>query len=417
MFNGNNLSNNHDFDNYLKKFGYKFKNDDQEFGGYTILKNKKTCLIIDSGSSPEYKFSKDYQSGALSFEIISNGKKLITNCGYYKKNIKLNKLSKSSAAQSTLIIDDNSSCKFIKIDKSLMLKKSIKILKKKIVFEKDYWKVNFSHDGYLKKYNSIHERQIEFYPNKMTFIGVDKIIKKKTNHNFKFDIRFHLEPSVKLMKTQDNKTILIELEDEGWKFTCDNYDINIDNGLYFGEKEQISDTLSVIPLITNSPSEAELLTLSEAYRDRLVEIEETGKVNRVTIRNLSNKALLLTNGDILEGAKQNRTLNDSTLLPSNGQFDIDVSCVEQNRWSANYGEFTPSNDHHNFIAKGNKMNEVNRSKLETGTKHANQSNIWRDVQAKQEKLNVHSRTQSINDSYRSVHSELRDYSRKIRNVP
>ena len=38
------------------------------------------------------------------------------------------------------------------------------------------------------------------------------------------------------MKTQDNKTILIELDNEGWKFTCDNYEINIDNGLYFGNK-------------------------------------------------------------------------------------------------------------------------------------------------------------------------------------
>ena len=38
------------------------------------------------------------------------------------------------------------------------------------------------------------------------------------------------------MKTQDNKSILIELDDEGWKFTCDNYEINIDNGLYFGIK-------------------------------------------------------------------------------------------------------------------------------------------------------------------------------------
>ena len=38
------------------------------------------------------------------------------------------------------------------------------------------------------------------------------------------------------MKTQDNKAILIELDDEGWKFTCDNFDINIDNGLYFGKK-------------------------------------------------------------------------------------------------------------------------------------------------------------------------------------
>ena len=30
LFNGNNLSNNNDFDNYLKKLGYKFNNDDQE---------------------------------------------------------------------------------------------------------------------------------------------------------------------------------------------------------------------------------------------------------------------------------------------------------------------------------------------------------------------------------------------------
>ena len=63
-----------------------------------------------------------------------------------------------------------------------------------------------------------------------------RLLEKKNNHNFKFDIRFHLEPNIKLMKTQDNKSVLIELEDEGWKFTCDNYEINIDNGLYFGNK-------------------------------------------------------------------------------------------------------------------------------------------------------------------------------------
>ena len=111
-----------------------------------------------------------------------------------------------------------------------------KILKKNCVFEKKYWKISASHDGYLNKYNSIHEREIEFYPEQMVFIGVDKIIKKKINYNFKFDIRFHLEPNVKLMKTQDNKAILIELNDEGWKFTSENCDINIDNGLYFGNK-------------------------------------------------------------------------------------------------------------------------------------------------------------------------------------
>jgi len=77
---------------------------------------------MDVGPSPNLAFSKDYQSGALSFEIISNGKKLISNCGYYKRdNYKLNQLSKSSAAQSTLIIDDNSSCKFNKINNYCMI--------------------------------------------------------------------------------------------------------------------------------------------------------------------------------------------------------------------------------------------------------------------------------------------------------
>ena len=246
LFNGNNLSNNNDFDNYLRKLGYTFKNDDQELGGYTIFRNKKICLIVDSGPSPDFKFSKDYQSGVLSFEIISNGKKLISNCGYNKRNTKLNELSKSSAAQSTLIIDDNSSCKFTKIDKSLMAKKNVKIIKKNHIFEKNYWKIFVSHDGYLKKYNSIHEREIEFYPQRMAFIGIDKIIKRKINHNYKFDIRFHVEPNVKLMKTQDNKTILIELDSEGWKFTCDNYDINIDNGLYFGNKNSYTQNQNIL---------------------------------------------------------------------------------------------------------------------------------------------------------------------------
>ena len=57
---------------------------------------------MDIGDSPNKKFSKDYQSGALSFEIISNGKKLISNSGYFpNKQNKLHKISKSTALQST----------------------------------------------------------------------------------------------------------------------------------------------------------------------------------------------------------------------------------------------------------------------------------------------------------------------------
>ena len=246
LFNGNNNSYGDNFENYLKRLGYNFKNENNDCGGYILLKNKRISLIMDCGSSPNPKYTKDYQAGALSFEVITDGKKLISNCGYYRKKINsLNELSKSSATHSTLIIDDNSSCKFSKINNFSSIKSGLKIIKKNYIFEKDYWKISASHDGYLKKYNSVHEREIEFYPDKMTFFGLDKIIKKKINHNYKFDIRFHIEPEVKLMKTQDNKTILIELNEQGWKFTCDDFEINIDNGLYFGNKNLYTENQNI----------------------------------------------------------------------------------------------------------------------------------------------------------------------------
>ena len=248
LFNGNHESNNIDFDHYLKKFGYNFKNQNNELGGYTILNSKKTSLIMDVGSSPDKKFSSNYQAGALSFEIISNGKKLICNSGYFQNhNHQLNELSKSSAIHSTLILDDRSSCKFNKTkSESSKISYGLKILKKNIVFEKNYWKINAAHDGYLKQYGIIHEREIEFYPEQIKFVGYDKIISKNGIKNLKFEIRFHLEPNIKIMKTQDNKSILIDLDGEGWKFNSDNNNMNIDNGLYFGRKDFFVDNQNIV---------------------------------------------------------------------------------------------------------------------------------------------------------------------------
>jgi len=236
LFNGNHETENGEFDEYLNKHGYKFKNNSLETGGYAVLKNKKIILVMDIGNSPEKKFSKDYQCGALSFEIISNDKKLICNSGYFQKNKhKLNDISKSSANHSTLIIDNHSSCK---IDKSKMeIENGLKILNKNLLMEKKYWKISASHDGYNKRFGIIHERQIEFFPDNNKFVGQDKLLKKNNYKNSNFEIRFHVEPNAKIMKTQDGKSIFIDIESEGWKFTSQGYTIDIETGLYFGKKD------------------------------------------------------------------------------------------------------------------------------------------------------------------------------------
>ena len=240
LFNGNHEGENNDFDQYLNNHGYKFKNNSLEAGGYAILKNKKISLVMDIGPTPEKKFSKNYQCGALSFEIISNNKKLICNSGYFQKTKhKLNTISRSSANHSTLIIDNHSSCKIN--SSKLEIENNLKILNKTTVMEKNYWNICASHDGYNKRYGVIHEREIEFFPENYKFIGQDKLLKKKNFKSSNFEIRFHLEPNVKIMKTQDGKSILIDIENEGWKFTAQGYTIDIETGLYFGKKNSFTE--------------------------------------------------------------------------------------------------------------------------------------------------------------------------------
>jgi len=240
LFNGNHEEKNNDFDQYLNNHGYQFKNNSLEAGGYAILKNKKISLVMDIGPSPEKKFSKNYQCGALSFEIISNNKKLMCNSGYFQKaKHKLNDISRSSANHSTLIIDNHSSCKIN--SSKLEIENNLKILKKTTVMEKNYWNICASHNGYNKRYGVVHEREIEFFPENYKFIGQDKLLKKKNFKSSNFEIRFHLEPNVKIMKTQDGKSILIDIENEGWKFTAQGYTIDIETGLYFGKKNSFTE--------------------------------------------------------------------------------------------------------------------------------------------------------------------------------
>ena len=248
LFNGNQVSKNPDFENYLKRLGYNFKNENNEVGGYILLKNKKFAFAMDLGSTPDKKFSDDYQSGALSFEIIRNNKKLICNSGYFQNyKHQLNNISKTTACHSTLSIANHSSVQFVKQpDSPSKISTGLKIFNKKIISENNYWSASASHDGYNKRFGIIHERKIDFLHDAEKFIGVDKIFKKKKFKSVNFEIRFHLDPESKIMKTQDGKAIYIDLNNEGWKFICKEYKIDIETGLFFGLKNNFTENQNIV---------------------------------------------------------------------------------------------------------------------------------------------------------------------------
>ena len=69
--------------------------------------------------------------------------------------------------------------------------------------------------------------------------------KKNDFKSSNFEIRFHLMPNSKVTKTQDSKTLLIELENSGWKFYSDSGPIDVETGLYFGKKNSFIENQNI----------------------------------------------------------------------------------------------------------------------------------------------------------------------------
>ena len=246
LFNGNHDSDLSDFDKYLSLYKYKFISDKHELGGYSILKNKNIIIAMDVGSTPDKKYSENYQSGPLSFEAIYKGNKIICNSGYFQnQNHKLNNISRSTVAHSTLILNNKSATTFKKKNRKTILDNGLKSFNNNIVFEKNFWSIKGSHNGYQKEFGTVHERTLEFFPESNKILGKDKLIKKNNYISASYEIRFHLMPNAKVTKIQDNRTILIELENSGWRFFTNDGLIDVETGLYFGKKNTYSENQNI----------------------------------------------------------------------------------------------------------------------------------------------------------------------------
>ena len=53
-------------------------------------------------------------------------------------------------------------------------------------------------------------------------------------------------PEINLTKLLNNDSILIESKNAGWKFTCKNYKIDIETGLYFGSKNKYIENKNIL---------------------------------------------------------------------------------------------------------------------------------------------------------------------------
>jgi hypothetical protein len=180
---------------------------------------------------------------------------------------------------------------------------------------------------------------------------------------------------------------------------------------------QSGNGLTVYPIVEDAPPRMAYVSLARAIRDNLLvitEVSDAGTVPTLAAVNVSDTAILLVAGEELAGAKQNRILNTTILVPARSELKVPVSCTEQGRWSYSSPRFDDSQVMAARSVRLRKMESVSESLRMREAYDADQSGIWSDINDIHFRLNVNSPSGAMRDAFRE---RLPDLDRAMASFP
>jgi hypothetical protein len=179
---------------------------------------------------------------------------------------------------------------------------------------------------------------------------------------------------------------------------------NFIENLYTGEPVQVGQ-LKVTPVfIREGAAPLPLLEFEEALGRGLVEVTEVsegGSVPNLFVRNKADRDVIIVDGELLVGAKQNRIVNTTIVVPAGASVEIPVTCVEQGRWSYRSRSFTSGRSHSSSSLRSLNHRSVTGNLRASASHTSDQGSVWGDIRAKMERMGSPSPTMSMSDVYES----------------
>lgn len=170
--------------------------------------------------------------------------------------------------------------------------------------------------------------------------------------------------------------------------------------------------LTLFPLRGEGPTIPRYVTLDQALaegRFHIEEVSDAGSVPTLRAVNDGERPVLLLDGEELVGAKQNRVLNLSILVPAGRTLEIPVSCVEQGRWGYHSPRFSTSGAALHASARARTTRSVSESLHTRREARSDQVGVWADIAAKAGRMGVHSPTLAMADLYERHRTRVEDY--------
>jgi hypothetical protein len=146
----------------------------------------------------------------------------------------------------------------------------------------------------------------------------------------------------------------------------------------------------------------EYVTLDDAIAAGATEVREVsegGSVPELRVVNRGTLPVLIVDGEELVGAKQNRVVNLSILVPADTDLIIPVSCVEAGRWRARSRAFATAPRAQYASGRAKRMIQVTESIRDRGVHDSDQAEVWADIAAKSARLEAKSPTSAMEALY------------------
>ena len=215
------------------------------WSGYQRLEAFGCALVMDVGKPPPPRFSRQAHASALAFEFSSGANRLIVNCGAPSEAARreLRQATRTTAAHSTLTIDDVSSCRFasqLGLDRWLagQIVSGPTHVEARRSEENSGMTIDASHDGY-RRYGVVHSRRIFVQKDGRLIAGRDALEAidgaPAALRDFQYAVRFHLHPAANaVLADREDAVFLVFPDGEKWRMRTDGAPIAIEESIFLG---------------------------------------------------------------------------------------------------------------------------------------------------------------------------------------
>jgi uncharacterized heparinase superfamily protein len=232
--------------------------------GYQRLQAKETILVLDAAPPPSARSLAGGSASTLAFELSDGTQRLVVNCGGAGEMRgqlpdELVQLLRTTAAHSTLTLGD---CNSTAIHADGSLGRGVGEVNLERGTRDGFAMIEASHDGYVRRFGLIHQRQVLLAPDGKTLNGQDVLIApgKAGRKLVPFIIRFHLAPAVEVTSTADGRGALLRVRGQkAWQFRCRGGLLAVEDSLWLDGRGMPRSTLQ---LAVSGESPAEGMTIS-----------------------------------------------------------------------------------------------------------------------------------------------------------